>query len=186
MVPVQNIFKQNKLLMISKSRFAMIFGHGAIKLPQKLFPGGPLTPWNIFNKLYFTFKVLVHNIYKKNKLKCSQNQDFQWFFVAAPSNFLKNSSLGAPWPPRIYFTTWYIHLWCQYKIFTKKISFNALKIEIFNDFCCSTMKSPQNSPLGTPCPPKCIFFLLVSCLSGPCPPFWAIITNFWESWNWKP
>ena len=77
MVPVQNIFKQNKLLMISKSRFAMIFGHGAIKLPQKLFPGGPLTPWNIFNKLYFTFKVLVHNINKKNKLKCSQNQDFQ-------------------------------------------------------------------------------------------------------------
>ena len=159
----------------------------------------------------------------------------------APSNCPKNCSLGAPWPPGIYLTNYILLLRCLYTIFTKrislnalkikifndflsqrhqissktvplgppdplgyilpldiyiygastkylqkKISFNALKIEIFNDFCCSTMKSPQNSPLGTPCPPQMYFFLLVSCLSGPCPPFWAIITNFWESWNWKP
>ena len=44
---------------------------------------------------------------------------------------------------------------------------------------------PIIAPWGPPGDPPNVFLFLVVCLSGPCPPFWAIIINFWDSWNFK-
>ena len=71
----------------------------------------------------------------------------------APSNCPKNCSLGAPWPPGIYLTNYILLLRCLYTIFTKRISLNALKIKIFNDFLSQRHQiSSKTVPLGPPDP----------------------------------